>query len=435
MDGGLKRLRHWANTGLIAIADQGLISGTNFLVSIILARHLDPAAYGRFGIAFSVYLLAAVAHDALVVEPLAVFASSLDSAARRSYVGVLLRGHLKLGFAVLILSSLMLSHSHVFGANVGLPGSLAAAVLATPCALIMLLLRRAVYINPTSLIGPAVALLYCVLTLTGIALLIKFNLLSAASPLLVLGVVGGICSVALGLFVKPTLRRGGDHRAIARQLWSYGRWALGAQVLTWAPMNVLISTTGLWFGMGQAGSLKALFNFSMPLQQILGALQMNLLPHAARTFSRDGWNGVKKNVRWVTASFAALALCYWAPLLVAAPRAVHALYGGKYADIVDLIPLLALSSIASAIAWGPIIGFRAIQRPSAVVKVFLVMNGLAVLIGVPVTRIAGVRGAVTAMAASAIVSVVVAFRLVGQFSRKAAGGELVTIILPAHDQV
>jgi O-antigen/teichoic acid export membrane protein len=78
MDGGFKRLRHWTSTGLIAIVDQGLISGTNFLVSILLARHLKPAEYGRFGIAFSAYLLAAVAHDALVIEPLAVFASSLD---------------------------------------------------------------------------------------------------------------------------------------------------------------------------------------------------------------------------------------------------------------------------------------------------------------------------------------------------------------------
>jgi O-antigen/teichoic acid export membrane protein len=338
-------------------------------------------------------------------------------------------------FIVLILSSFMLSGVHVFGANVGLSGSLVAAALATPFALIMLLMRRAVYLNPTSLVGPAVAFLYSALTLIGIKFLIGFRMLSAATPLLVLGCVACICSVALALFVKPTVRRGSNGGAIARQLWSYGRWALGAQVLTWAPMNVLISTTGLWFGMDQAGSLKALFNFSMPLQQILGALQLNLLPHAARTFSRDGWNGVKRNVRWVTAAFAALALCYWAPLLVAAPKAVHALYGGKYLDIVDLIPLLALSSTASAIAWGPIIGFRAIQRPSAVVIVFLVMNGLAVLIGVPVTRFAGARGAVIAMAASAIVSVVVAFWLVGQFSRKTTRSEPATVILPAHNEV
>lgn len=47
----------WARKGFWAVLDQGLFAGSNFLVSVLLARWLEPASYGAFSVAYSVFLL------------------------------------------------------------------------------------------------------------------------------------------------------------------------------------------------------------------------------------------------------------------------------------------------------------------------------------------------------------------------------------------
>src|SRR6202030_792544 len=42
----LDKLRLWINKGGLALLDQGLISGSNFILSMLLARWLTPESYG-----------------------------------------------------------------------------------------------------------------------------------------------------------------------------------------------------------------------------------------------------------------------------------------------------------------------------------------------------------------------------------------------------
>ena len=56
--------------------DQGLISGSNFVIGVLLARWLLPAQYGAYALAFSVFLLVSFLHQALLTEPQRVFGPS-----------------------------------------------------------------------------------------------------------------------------------------------------------------------------------------------------------------------------------------------------------------------------------------------------------------------------------------------------------------------
>src|ERR1700691_3728197 len=51
------KFARWITKGGLAILDQGLISGSNFLIGILLARWLMPEQYGAFALAFYVFLL------------------------------------------------------------------------------------------------------------------------------------------------------------------------------------------------------------------------------------------------------------------------------------------------------------------------------------------------------------------------------------------
>ena len=80
-----------------AFLDQALFAGTNFLVSILLARLLNLKAYGAFSVALSVVYIAGAFHSAVLTEPLMVFASTSYGSSFGSYMRLALRFHWVLG--------------------------------------------------------------------------------------------------------------------------------------------------------------------------------------------------------------------------------------------------------------------------------------------------------------------------------------------------
>src|SRR5947207_12866057 len=85
-----KKLVRWVTKGGLAILDQGLISGSNFLIGILLARWLMPDQYGAFALAFSVFLLLSYVYQSFLAEPQAVFSGSAYRKSLRGYLQTLL---------------------------------------------------------------------------------------------------------------------------------------------------------------------------------------------------------------------------------------------------------------------------------------------------------------------------------------------------------
>lgn len=102
---GAKILRAlpWATKGGLAIVDQGLISGSNFLLGILLARWLAPEQYGAYALAFSAFLLLTFLYQALLLEPMAVFSGAAYRKSLRGYLGALLWIHLVLSVVVVVV--------------------------------------------------------------------------------------------------------------------------------------------------------------------------------------------------------------------------------------------------------------------------------------------------------------------------------------------
>jgi O-antigen/teichoic acid export membrane protein len=98
------KFARWITKGGLAIVDQGLISGSNFLIGILLARWLMPEQYGAFALAFSVFLLLSYVYQSFLAEPQAVFSGSAYSGSLRGYLKTLLGIHLILTcFGVVLL--------------------------------------------------------------------------------------------------------------------------------------------------------------------------------------------------------------------------------------------------------------------------------------------------------------------------------------------
>jgi len=148
--------------GSLALIAQVLVSGMNFLLGLLLARWLVPAQYGAYTLAFSVFLVVASVHNALLLEPMGVLGPALFGQTLKSYVGKLIRIHFALaaGFVVVMaVGGLLISRTPHFAA---LSGAIAGACLATPWVLFLWFARQAAYLEMRPDIAAKGAITYAV---------------------------------------------------------------------------------------------------------------------------------------------------------------------------------------------------------------------------------------------------------------------------------
>lgn len=410
------RLVPWAIKGVLAILDQGLSSGSNFVIGILLARWLSPEQYGAYAVAFAIFLLLLMLYQSVLLEPMAVFGASAYRDCLRGYLKALLQIHL--GAALLIFS--VLSASAVIALKLGqaggMPGAFVGVAVAGPLVLLLGLARRTFYLQHSPAPAACGAFSYCALTLGGLYLAYRYSWLSSLSALLIMGLGGLGASALLLTHLKlrlPLSLAAPNLHDTWRRHWRYGRWALAGYAMMWIPANIFYPLVGSFSGMAQAGQLRALMNFASPVLQISAALSPLLLPYAARVLKQQGCAGANLLAGRITFLYVSGAVAYWALLLLFEKPAFRALYSGRYVEVAYLLPVVALGSVFCSAFFGSATALRAMESPASVFTAVTISNCISLAIGVPVTRALGVRGAVWSIALSealAFVMVVVLLR-------------------------
>src|SRR5277367_4335429 len=279
-----KKLLPLASKGGFAIADQGLISGSNFAISVLLARWLGADQYGAYAVAFGIFVLLSLVYQALVLEPMAVFGGSSYQNCLRGYLSTLLRIHLVISLSlcgVLGISAFVL---HGLGQQGGLAGAMAGVTIASPCVLVFWLARRMFYLELSPAEAAAGSLLYCALIMSALFIAYHRGLLSPFSAFLLIALGAFVTSIVLWIRLRSQLKSEKPGPALSetwRRHWGYGRWALASSIAGWIPAYIYYPLISSFHGMAASGQLKALMNLTLPLEQTKAALSMLFLPYAA----------------------------------------------------------------------------------------------------------------------------------------------------------
>jgi O-antigen/teichoic acid export membrane protein len=405
----MHKLVSWGSKGGLAILDQGLISGSNFVVSILLARWLVPDQYGAYAVAFGIYVMLSLVYQSLVLEPMGVFGGSVFRSNLRGYLRSLVWIHVAL--SVTICSALVISWAvaHRLSAGAAVTGALAGVAFASPCLLLFALARRTFYVELSPAPAATGALIYSTLVLVGLYVVYQHALLSPFSAFLLIGVGALVTGTVLMFGLRSGLSGSGPAPALHeawRRHWRYGRWALASCIAGWLPSYVYYPLLSSFKGMAQSGQLKALMNLTMPFEQTKGALLMLFLPYAARVMEQHGKPGARVlGVRLTLLSMAG-AIIYWAILIPLHKPVFHVLYSGRYMEVAYLLPALALGQIFWSATFGPSIALRAMESPASVFVALAFATFASLLIGVPATWAFGLKGAIWGSNAADILSLV-----------------------------
>lgn len=407
-------LLRWLNKGSLAILDQGLISGSNFVVSILLARWLTPALYGAYAVAFGVFVLLTLIYSALVLEPMSVFGGGAYRSNVGSYVRSLLGIHLVLGDAALLIVGAVAVLLRAWGIAPEVAGALWGVALSAPCILFLWVIRRALYLRMAPGKATIGAFLYCALILSGLWLLNHWLLLSPFTALLLMG-FAALCAgglLVILLYADPLARNAGasPHFAeICKRHWTYGRWALLTSLVAWIPAYIFYPLVTRFSGLAASGDLRALNNFVSPLDQTFAALSLLFLPYAARVQAERGVKDFRALARnlFLLSIFASVA--YWLVIVNFHVSLFGMLYSGRYSEVAYLLPAVAVGSILWTAAYGPAIALRAMESPKSVFLAYLVTTVVCITVGALATRAYGLKGAIWSSNLADLISLFVIF--------------------------
>lgn len=417
----LERFVPWMSKGGCAVLDQGLISGSNFVVSIMLARWLAPEQYGAYAVAFGFFVFLSLAYGSLVLEPMAVFGSSSYRHCLRGYLRSLIWMHFTMSVAmVAVFGASAVVAQHVAPAA-GLGAALAGVTIASPCVLLFWLARRTFYLELSPAKAASGALVYFVVSFSCLIVLYRYQMLSPFSAFVLIGLAALVTGCYLLIRLHRELRRTPfDHpfSEVWGRHWRYGRWALLSCAASWVPANIYYPLLG-WFGtMAKSGQLKALMNLTMPVEQIKIALGLLLLPYAGAVLERKGRSGAGALSRRMTLVAIVIAVVYWIAILSLRRTVFSALYSGHYMECASLLPIIAIGSIAWCGSFGAGITLRAMESPSSVFVAFAIATAVSVAIGIPATWAFGLTGSIWAINISDFLSWIL---LVWLLRRRMAG--------------
>jgi O-antigen/teichoic acid export membrane protein len=369
------RVRVWASTGAIALLDQALISGSNFVIGVALARLGGPVQYGAYMTMYAAFLLIATIYQALLLEPCSVLGFSLFPEQHDRYVRVLLRMHVMFcsAFFVTVGAILLLVPRFHSGP---LANALEGLLVSTPCVMLFWLARCFAYLefSPASALAGSSA--YCAVMALGLLLAQAAGGLTPFRAFL--ASAAGACTASLIIlwrYRRITSRSEAQltTREVWMRHWNYGRWGLGTVGISWAQTNSISFTSGYFLGLSGLGQLNALVGLLQPMFQVMSTITRVTLPRVAQIFTLHGTAATRRPVLRVAAVLLLVMGGYAGILLIEHGPLIRMIYGDRFSAYSYLAPIMSLHLIA----WGCItaceIGFYAIQQPQATIRIKLAM--------------------------------------------------------------
>ncbi len=404
----------WLRKGAIAFADQGLFAASGFLVNILLARWLAPEQYGAYALAFSIYLFVASFHNALLLEPMSVFGPASYRNALPEYLGRLFRLHFAVTVPLGLLVGVCATLFEFLSNNRVLPSAFWGVSIGMPWMLLFWLWRRAAYLE----LRPDIAVFGAAANaFTFVTLIFLFHARGWLSPFtaFALQAIAGIVASAVLIFLcRPRLAVSWADEPMSivlKQHWRYGRWVVVTALVFWLAGDVYYLIIGSVASITDVAAFRVIQNYVRPVGQFIASVNLLLVPWASARFADRAGSAFRRGIRNISMIFTAAAIMYLAFLLLFGRWLTDALYGGKYAQFVYLIPLMALPILFSAMAEGPSVALKAMQVPSEVFWGYTAAAIPTILAGVFLTHHWGLIGAAFGLAGSSFAFwVVISYR-------------------------
>lgn len=392
----------------ISLADQAVVSATNFATGIIIARTCSKEELGLYMLGFSLILMVTDFQTSLITTPYMVYAPRLKGRAHALYTGSTLIH--QLAFCLFTMVGVV-GGAFVVGHGTG-PRGLGPVLWALSLVVSLIMLREHARRVSFARLKLKTAFLFdasiAVGQISGLLLLAYFGLLSASRSFWVIGFVCGAAVLGwLWSDRKCYQPRVDESLADLKKNWVFGKWVF-ASGLVWATsMNLYPWFLAHFHGTASTGVWAACVGvISVGNPALIGI--MNFVgPKIAHVHAEVGPKALRRVVLKITAGLSLPISILCLGLIIWGGRIVVLLYGSQYAGNGLVVAMLALNYLVYAAAFSFSRALMAIERADLDFLLNFVALFIMVFMGLWLVRVFGTLGAAIGLLAANFVTSVV----------------------------
>ncbi len=329
--------------GLLALADQVVVSGCNFLTALLLARVLDSDSFGHYSLAFLVCLFLSGLHRAAFTQPMAVLVDPDRPWLLVARARALLQAH----WVAIPLASLLIGASGVFLYADALLVVSASVFLA--CLFLQETTRRFFYASGAH----GLALWNDLISYVGqLLLLLPLALLGYLSPATAFVAMAASSFLAFVLalrwidWVQVGQRGEVSLTGLIEEQWPLSKWLLATILAIWGAGHVYPLLLAP-LGPVAVGTFSACLN----LLNLLGLLTQsvaNCVPgNAASILQRHGKSAFRSDILRTSLLAGLAGAIFVVGVHWLSKPVLHFLYGGRYDSAADILNTLSIGGACS----------------------------------------------------------------------------------------
>lgn len=376
-----------------AMADQALLSGVNFLTTVLIANALGLSNFGIFTMAWFVVLLIYSFQFALISAPMLSLAPQQPTLNLPGYFGVVWMQSAVFSiasFLAVLFCAILLFSVYPSAGPISLALPVAAAVAAHQ---LRDFVRRYFFARGR----PAAAFTFNFVLFGSqsavIFILAISDRLSVESALWSIALIS-LLAVAVALFFLGQIAWDGAHfRSILRRHWKFSRWLGGSAFLDMFSAQFALIASGAILGTTAVGALKAAQTL-MGLAQLMLFASQNIVPRrAGRHLIDGGTSALRRYILRVATVMVGLTLVLAIIFSAASEFWMTFVFRKEFAEYHQLIWWFGLLFIVRAFGFAAVSGLWAIERTQPIFKAYIIGTVVAVALTFPMLDTFGVAGA------------------------------------------
>ena len=383
------------------VADQAVSSISNFALGVILARTVDAASFGAFGLAFVTFGLVISATRGLATDPLLVRFSGAEKEAWRSAVAASSATAAAAGVltgAVCVVVGLALPP--------GVGGGFIALGVGLPCLTLQDSLRFAFFSAGQPHRALVNDVVWTVLQFTALGVLLVTDSVSEVTCFLVLGGTAGLAA-CFGMIQCRILPRPGrirawvvDHRALGGRYLIENTSIAGARQIRFVVLGALA-------GLASVGEVRAAEMLMGPFLVMLSGVSQLAVPEASHVLSRAP-ERLERFCFWLGTVAATIAATWGLTVLVLLPTGLGGVVLGPiWVPAASLLPPVIILMILGSLEISAVAGVRALGAAPRSLRAQLANAGMYLVGGCLGAYLDGARGSCWGVALSTAVATLV----------------------------
>lgn len=383
--------RRVRSPALLALYDQAIVSGSNFLTMLFLARYLGVTVFGSFALAYTSLLFLNNHHRAFLTQPLNVIGATEDRDKFAERVGVLAMLHL--GWIPIGLLALTCAGVAFFPDQ-----ELIAAAGCYFCFWqLQELFRRAWF--STSQIGHAFVS-DCISYGGQLCLLLALwatDALTAPIAFMAMGATSAL-AVVIALFQGVPIRRVSLQaiRRVVREHWAFGKWLVYGVFAIWGTSQIYPFLLQIAGGAMMVGAFAASRNLLNGVGILVQAINSYMPTKAKQVVAHHGPAGLRRYLARNTWPVVAVGGIFCTVIAVWAGEILHLVYGQSFVDAASALRILSIGTFAVTLTAVPTVGLIALEKTRAVFISNLLGSSFTALLGALIVWKYGLVGAASA---------------------------------------